>query len=530
MRFSPIGRALLASAAVVACLSVSPAVHAQATSFTQSLAQSASSDEAIAAWYRQTGYQTLWTGAADSARRTAFLSAIASAADHGLPVQRYDARALTDAFMVAATEGDRGRLEVMMTRAYLAWAKDLSSGALTPKSIEHGIVREIAVADPAVQLRSLASGDPAKVLADLMPSSRVYAQLVKGKIGLEAKIAAGGWGLDVAAELAPGAAGDDVVALRNRLVAMGYMGQSATRTYDTVLASAVQQFQLDHGIDPDGVVNKSTLVELNTPPEDRLKSIIVALERERWMDIDRSGRYVWVNLPDFTAKIMQDGKTVFQTRAVIGMDQPDRETPEFSDVMELMVINPSWSVPRSITVKEYLPLMQRNRNAAGQLQVVDRNGRVVPRGSVNFAAYSAKTFPFALRQPPSDGNALGKVKFLFPNVHNIYLHDTPSKSLFAQTVRAFSHGCIRLADPKDFAHALLSVQSDDAVAEFDRHLETDQESPVKLEQPLPVHLVYYTAYPSSKGGMSYRRDIYGRDAALFDALTEAGVVPGGVQG
>jgi len=164
------------------------------------------------------------------------------------------------------------------------------------------------------------------------------------------------------------------------------------------------------------------------------------------------------------------------------------------------------------------------------LQVVDRNGRVVPRGSVNFTAYSAKTFPFALRQPPSDGNALGKVKFLFPNVHNIYLHDTPSKSLFAQTVRAFSHGCIRLADPKDFAHALLSVQSDDAVAEFDRHLETDQESPVKLEQPLPVHLVYYTAYPSSKGGMSYRRDIYGRDAALFDALTEAGVVPGGVQG
>ncbi len=181
MRFSPTGRALLASVAFVACLSFGPAVYAQATSFTQSLAQSASGDDAISAWYRQTGYQTLWTGAADSARRTAFLSAIATAADHGLPVQRYDAKALTNAFTSAETEGDRGRLEVMMTRAYLAWAKDLSSGALTPKSIEHGIVREITVTDPAVQLRSLASGDPARVLADLMPSSRVYCTTGEGQ-------------------------------------------------------------------------------------------------------------------------------------------------------------------------------------------------------------------------------------------------------------------------------------------------------------------------------------------------------------
>jgi murein L,D-transpeptidase YcbB/YkuD len=198
--------------------------------------------------------------------------------------------------------------------------------------------------------------------------------------------------------------------------------------------------------------------------------------------------------------------------------------------MEYMVINPSWSVPRSITVKEYLPLLQSNRNAVGHLQVIDGKGRVVPRGAVNFAAYSASTFPFALRQPPSDGNALGKVKFMFPNSHNIYLHDTPSKSLFAHEVRAYSHGCIRVSEPFDLAHALLSVQSEDAEAEFERILKSGNESAVRFDNSVPVHLVYFTAYPTAKGKMSYMRDVYGRDAKLFEALTEAGVVLEDVQG
>ena len=188
-----------------------------------------------------------------------------------------------------------------------------------------------------------------------------------------------------------------------------------------------------------------------------------------------------------------------------------------------MVINPSWGVPRSIIVKEYLPLLQANPNAVSHLQVIDSRGRVVPRGSVNFAAYSARSFPFSLRQPPSDDNALGLVKFMFPNPHNIYLHDTPSKSLFAKEVRAYSHGCIRVADPFDLAHALLSVQSKAAEAEFDAHLKTGDETTVKLLSPVPVHLVYFTAYPGAKGRIGYRRDIYGRDAALFDALSAAGV-------
>jgi murein L,D-transpeptidase YcbB/YkuD len=273
-----------------------------------------------------------------------------------------------------------------------------------------------------------------------------------------------------------------------------------------------------------------TLAALNVAPQERLKSIIVALERERWLDIDRSVRHIWVNQPDFTAKIVDHGKTVFQTRVVIGKNVPDQRSPEFSDEMEFMVINPSWSVPRSITVKEYLPLLQQNANAVGHLQVLDRSGRVVPRGAVNFAAYSAASFPFALRQPPSDGNALGKVKFMFPNPHNIYLHDTPSKSLFAHAVRAYSHGCIRVADPFDLAHALLSVQSDEAEADFDRYLKSDRETAVKFDKSVPVHLVYFTAYPTVKGRIAYRDDIYGRDAALYRALEEAGLAAADVRG
>jgi len=207
---------------------------------------------------------------------------------------------------------------------------------------------------------------------------------------------------------------------------------------------------------------------------------------------------------------------------VIGKASADTRSPEFSDQMEHLVINPSWGVPRSITVKEYLPMLQRNPNAVGHLQVIDGRGRVVSRGAVNFAAYNARNFPFALRQPPSDGNALGKVKFMFPNPYNIYLHDTPSKSLFANDVRAYSHGCIRVADPFDLAHALLSVQSDDAEAEFKAALKTGNETLVKLKSPVPVHLVYFTAYPETRGRIGYRRDVYGRDALLWQALSTAG--------
>jgi L,D-transpeptidase YcbB len=525
------GAPLLLSLSLAAAVSLTAPVHAESAAFTQSLAATAAPDEAIATWYRSTAYDTLWTGADDAERRAAFLSAIARVGDHGLPVARYDAAALIAALRSAETEGDRGRVEVELTRAYLAWARDLTSGALEPKEVDAGILREIKRIDPQVLLTRIANGNPEAVLEWLEPRSTVYLQLMKAKIGLEAKIAAGGWGEPVpGGGIEPGATGAAVVALRDRLVRMGYLAPTAVASFDRVLQAGVTAFQLNHGLTADGTVTEATLDEINVAPEARLRQVLVAMERERWMHIDRSVKHVWVNLPDFRARIIDGGTSIFETRVVIGKDVPDQRSPEFSDEMEHMVINPSWGVPRSIIVKEYLPLLQQNPNAVGHLQVIDGRGRVVSRGSVNFAAYSARTFPFGLRQPPSDGNALGKVKFMFPNPHNIYLHDTPSKSLFDKEVRAFSHGCIRVADPFDLAHELLSWQTDNAEAEFEAALETGKETTVKLKATLPVHLVYFTAYPDAKGRISYRRDIYGRDAALWQALQAAGVELAGVQG
>jgi L,D-transpeptidase YcbB len=502
--------------------------------FVQTIAIEAAEDDAVAAFYRENGYKTLWTGedSHDVQRRSALLSALSRAGDHALPTPRYDAAKLSAMLSSARTEGDRARAEVALTRAFLDYARDVSSGATEPKRVDPGIVREITRPDPANLLTQMQSRNPAELLHGLLPTTPRYAQLMRAKLAIEARIAKGGWGPVVRAKaLVPGDKGEAVVALRDRLIAMGYLQRSATNTFDAAIQSAVQRFQLDHGLIADGSAYEGTLDEVNIAPEQRLKAVIVAMERERWMQGTPLGdRHIWVNLPDFTAKVIDHGTVTFETRSVIGKNVMEQHTPEFSDMMAHMVINPSWGVPRSIIVNEYLPLLQRNPNAVSHLQVIDGRGRVVPRGAVNFAGYSARTFPFGLRQPPSDGNALGKVKFMFPNKYNIYLHDTPAKNLFSHDVRAYSHGCIRLADPFDFAYALLSLQTDDPQGLFTQHLNSGNETTVKLDQKVPVHLVYFTAYPGAKGQMTYRRDIYGRDAKLFQALEEAGVVLSSVRG
>jgi murein L,D-transpeptidase YcbB/YkuD len=198
--------------------------------------------------------------------------------------------------------------------------------------------------------------------------------------------------------------------------------------------------------------------------------------------------------------------------------------------MEFMVVNPTWNVPRSITVKEYLPMLQKNPNAAGHLRIVDRQGRLIDRGAVDFTQFTASNFPFSMSQAPSDGNALGLVKFMFPNQWNIYLHDTPHKPLFEKEVRAFSHGCIRLGRPFDLAYTLLARQTNDPQGLFQSHLATRKETTVSLDQPVPVHLVYFTAWPNAGGRIDYRRDVYGRDAAIFEAMRAAGVVLPSVRG
>ncbi|MBN2907166.1 MAG: L,D-transpeptidase family protein [Rhodobacteraceae bacterium] len=528
-------RGVLAGA-VALCLSLGWGVPGMAatemTAFKQAVAEAASRNDAIATFYRTRDYAPFWTAADAAERRSALLTALSGAAAQGLPVGRYDPQVLMTMFRDARTLRDIGRAEVEATRMLLQYANDVHSGVLVPGAVIDEIKRKVDRRDPAEILSGFAAAPaPLAYLRALAPHSPEYAQLMREKVRLERLIGDGGWGPTLASgAVRPGESGAAVVALRNRLIAMGYLFHTATQSYDGALQKAVQAFQLDHGLTPDGVAGAGTIEEINVSPETRLQQVLVAMERERWLGNDRGDLHVLVNITDFHARIIDRGEVVFQTRSVVGRNHSDQRTPEFSDVMEHMIINPTWNVPRSIATKEYLPMFQANPNAAGHLQLIDGAGRVVSRGAVDFSQYTARNFPFDVKQPPSRSNALGLVKFMFPNPYNIYLHDTPSKSLFQREVRAFSHGCIRLSDPFDFAYALLAMQTDDPKGVFQAKLATGRETQVDLENPLPVHIIYRTAVSGPKGRMQYRRDIYGRDRVIFDALSAAGVALRPVQG
>lgn len=528
-------RGLLAGIAMatVATFALPAPVMAEVTAFKQAVAESASGNRDIAAFYRENQFQPIWTGDSEEhrARRAALLNAVSTASLYGLPTRDYDPEVLRA--MMASVQGERalGELEVELSEIFVLFTRHMQTGVLDPKKISSTMKRDVPVRDAIGNLRDFAAANPDAFFRSIIPATREYTSLVRAKLDLEHVIDRGGWGVAVqAGKLEPGQSGAQVVALRNRLVAMGYLERSSAGTYDGAMEKAVQQFQLDMGLTSDGIAGGATLKAINVSAPERLRSVLVAMERERWLNRPRGERHILVNLPDFRAQIIDNGKVTFETRAVVGKNTLDRETPEFSDVMEYMEINPYWNVPRSITAEEYLPAMRRNPYAVGHLDVIDSRGRVVPRSAVNFSRYTGRNFPYYLRQPPSNRNALGLVKFMFPNTNNIYLHDTPAKSLFSRDVRAFSHGCVRLNDPFEFAYELLSKQTDDPVNFFQSRLQSGQNTRVNLEQPIQVHLIYRTAYTDAKGRLNYRNDIYGRDARVYDALRNAGVALSEVQG
>ena len=514
-------------AAIAASFVFAMPARAQVTAFMQAVAEAAAEDRDIAAFYREAGYQPIWTGAdaVSIERREALLIAIQDAPLHGLPSARYALDALDMNLREITSDRALGRAEVELSKLFLRYARDIQTGLLVPKEVDGGIVREVPLRDRTALLAAFAEASPKAFLRTLPPQTPEYARLMKEKMRFEALIARGGWGETVqASRLEPGDGGAGVVQLRNRLIAMGYMPRSATSTYDTRMRQAVAAFQSDFGLVSDGVAGEETIREINASAEKRLGQIHVAMERERWTNMDRGDRHIWVNITDFQSRIVDDGKVTFATKAVVGHRDVDRQTPEFSDRMEHMVINPTWNVPRSIATKEYLPLLKRNPYAVSHLQLFDRRGREISRARVvDFNRFNERNFPFDMKQPPGQSNALGLVKFMFPNRYNIYLHDTPAKELFGREVRAYSFGCIRLNDPFDFAYELLSRQEADPKAAFQRILSTGRETQVNLEEEVPVHIVYRTAYTQPKGRIQFRLDVYGRDARIWRALEAAGV-------
>jgi murein L,D-transpeptidase YcbB/YkuD len=537
VRFTGLIRVMVVAAALAAmprvaaaqALDVVPvaALPAPRLSFSEQemqLAQQVADHPGLADFYGTNGLKPVFTGAEGAARRAALIEALGQAASHGLPPTRYRQAALRTLDREGA---DTVEEEIRFARAFADWSRDVSGGILDPRRVEPGIKREVQRPRTGDLLRAFAAAaDPVAMLAALPPQDARY-EALRQALARQSQLVAPGDAPRVAEGLwREGTSDPAVAALRVRLASVGFAAapMGSPLTYDGALAQAVAAYQKAAGLPADGVAGPRTVARLNRGTGPEAEAILVALERMRWMrGHDLNARHVWVNLPEFNARIYENGREVFETRVVIGKANREFETPEFSETMKYMVVNPRWNVPRSITVKEYLPRLQANRHAVGHLDVVDGAGNVIARDRIDFRKYSAKTFPYRMRQKPSDDNALGQVKFMFPNPWNIYLHDTPTKHLFNQSSRAYSHGCIRVGRPVDLAHELLKGQVESPEAVFSKALKSGRETYLNLRPPVPVHLVYFTAFPDESGQIRRFPDIYGRDALVHAALVKAGL-------
>lgn len=488
----------------------------------------------VLAFYAARGYAPFWSES-EPGRGDALLVALEGAQTHGLPLRRYDPTDLRARLAAGPADYEAvADAELRATRAYLRYARDLSSGLLTPSRVDP----EINVTPPrpsrAELLDRIASRPTPEALATLAPASPEYAALLAEKARLAADAGAA-WGPAVPAggTLRLGDDGVRVAALRGRLALRGYAAP-ATATpaaFDAGLEAALERFQADSGLEPDGLAGRRTIEALNAGPGARLAQVLVNLERLRWMNRDLGPRYVWANIPDYSVKVVEDGATVFAARTVVGEAAKTR-TPEFSEEMTYMVVNPTWHIPDSIAARVYLPKLRADPQvlAKNGMRLFTRSGTEINPGLVDFAGLEPGNFPFRIKQNPSDANALGRVKFMFPNQFAIYLHDTPNRGFFARQERALSNGCVRVENPLELAHILLQGQVDDPQAAFDGWLAAKSERTVMLKRPIPVHLVYRTVFVDDAGAIQYRFDVYGRDAEVFEALQAAGVTLPAAQG
>lgn len=291
----------------------------------------------------------------------------------------------------------------------------------------------------------------------------------------------------------------------------------STEKIDTTLVAGIKHFQLRHGMKPDGVAGPAFFRALNVPVEQRIEEILLNMERCRWMPSDYPDRYLIVNIPDFSLYAYDQGKQIWTMNVVVG--KLLHETATFSGNLKHIVFNPYWVVPSSIVYKEVVPAVLKNPSYLRKhnMELVDRNGKEVSSSGLDWNKYTEKGFPYTIRQKPGSDNSLGKVKFLFPNSFSIYLHDTPSRGLFKEEKRAFSHGCVRVGDPEKLANYLLSAE-DWTPEEVKKALKPGKENWVTLQHTVPVYIVYFTAWVEEDGQLHFREDVYGRDKNLQQEL------------
>jgi murein L,D-transpeptidase YcbB/YkuD len=455
------------------------------------------------------------------------LAVFKAAADMGLNPANYRVAEI-EKRMNATDPHVLAELELLLSRAFIDFGRDINRGRVVPRSAsaENAIVAKelgpLTLIDGAEVTESIS-----EFVGTLEPQTREYYRLKFALAGYRDLEAKGGWPMvPKGPALKPGMNDKRVPILRKRLQVTGDLATDAPDSgdlYDDALVEAVKRFQARHGLTDDGIIAETTLESMNVPIADRIRQMELNLERRRWMDDDLGEYYIFVNVADQEMKVVRKGKTIHTAKLVVG--KPYSRTPVFSEKMKYIVINPYWNVPSGIANKEYLPKLKKDPGYLKRQNIrifsgAGDNAAEVNPYNVNWS--SMNRMPYSLRQDSGPKNALGRVKFMFPNRFNVYLHDTPQKSLFEKDLRVFSHGCMRVQDPLDLAALLLADQGWDR-SRIDVAVAAGKQRVVNLTNPLPVHVTYLTAWVNKDGSVNFRRDVYNRDKQLAGAL--AGSLP-----
>ncbi|MGZ3292390.1 MAG: L,D-transpeptidase family protein [Xanthobacteraceae bacterium] len=459
-------------------------------------------------FYQNRNYAPIWLDKGiENARAKAVIARLQGADADGLDVNDYK----TPSFAGLAADA-QAEAELKLVQTVLTYARHVQAGRFPYTRVSHNIELPQAPPEPADVLGKIAgAADAGKALEDFSPQHEGYKRLktllaqMRGK-GDGHKMIADGALLKLNAK----APMEDarVPLLREKL---GLAGEASDLKYDAKLAEAVKKFQQANELPATGNLDAKTVKELNGPPRDKSIDMIVSnMERWRWYPRDLGNAHVVVNLPDFTLKVMHNGAQVWTTRIVIG--KPDKSTPLLSETMKYITINPTWNVPPSIVYGEYLPALQQDPTVLERMGLKLINNR---DGSVH------------IYQPPGEANALGRIRFNFPNRFLVYQHDTPDKYLFAHDARAYSHGCMRVQDPAKYAEVLFNIArpSENWTAERIKRMFGTGEQDVQLPVPIWVHLTYQTAFVDDAGKLQIRRDVYGIDSRTQTAVkSERGIV------
>ncbi|UCF37759.1 MAG: L,D-transpeptidase family protein [Acidobacteriota bacterium] len=417
--------------------------------------------------------------------------------------------------------------EILMTDGFLTFGLHLLSGRVKPEDFETDWIakpRDANLLEALIAADS--SGDLKAEVSKFRPRQAAYANLCKALERYRSIRRSGGWKpVPAGAKLELGVSDPRVVDLRNRLQATADLEQATVADpslFDSNLTTAVRQFQHRHGLDADGVVGPKTLEALNVSVEDRIVQIELNLERWRWLPEDLGLVHVIVNIAGFHLDVIEDDRVVLEMPVVVG--RPYRRTPVFSDEMTYLVFNPYWNVPPNLARQDIVPKIIADPEYLSKERIRVFRGwgsdaEELDPATIDWKSVGSKIGAFRFRQDPGPANALGRVKFMFPNTFNVYLHDTPSRSLFARSERAFSSGCIRVGLPLELAAYLLSPAGDWTPERIEKVLVRGEEETVLLPRRVPIHLLYWTAWLENDPDLvHFRNDIYGRDARLKEVL------------